>query len=511
MAQASPGFSEAFRVYAEKRQIITLLLGFSSGLPLALTGATLQARLTESGVDLSTIGFFTLVGVSYSLKFLWAPMIDRSPSPFGFSRLGRRRGWIFFFQSALLIAISLMGFVAPAKSPVLTAAAAVVVAFLSASQDIVIDAYRIELLDASQQGAGAAMTQYGYRLGMLSSGAGALLIAEFFSWEAAYLLMSVGMGIGMLAVLWGAEPFEKAAAKIVEPLSNKAPVALRFAFILGLSAAAIALFFVVRDTLLPSFGLPKWAPNIIATLLSAGAPVIAVALLPPPSKANIDSRYAALYDWLGDAVKKPFIDIATRKGWMLILLFIVLYKLGDATLGSMAMSFYLRIGFTKLQVAGVTKVFGLIASLAGIAVGGSLVLKLGMRQSLVISGILQMLSNLMFAWQAHKGADLQWLYATIGIENFTGGLASAAFVAYLSGLCNIAFTATHYALFSSLAAVGRTVLVSPMGGIAEQIGWVRFFILSTLLAIPGMMLLVLMIRRFPSALEGRHSIVIDDD
>lgn len=510
MAQAARSFSEAFTVYAEKRLVITLLLGFSSGLPLALTGATLQARLTESGVDLGTIGFFTLVGVSYSLKFLWAPMIDRTPAPFAFSRLGRRRGWMLFFQAALLVAIAWMGFVVPAQSPVLTAAAAVLVAFLSASQDIVIDAYRIELLDVSQQGAGAAMTQYGYRLGMLSSGAGALLMAEFFSWEAAYLVMSGAMGLGMLAVLWGSEPFEKASAAL-ESSSKKASIALRFAFILGLSAAAIALFFLVRDTLLPWLRLPKWAPNIIATAAAAAAPVLIVALLPSPSISASGSRYAALYEWLGDAIKKPFIDIAARKGWALILLFIVLYKLGDATLGSMAMAFYLRIGFTKLQVAAVTKVFGLVASLAGIAVGGSLVMRTGIRKSLVISGILQMLSNLMFAWQAHKGADIQWLYATIGIENFTGGLASAAFVAYLSGLCNIAFTATHYALFSSLAAVGRTVLVSPMGGIAEQIGWVRFFVLSTLVAIPGMLLLLEMIRRFPSALEGRHSTLVGDD
>lgn len=510
MAQAR-SFLEAFTIYAEKRLIITLLLGFSSGLPLALTGGTLQARLTESGVDLSTIGFFTLVGVSYSLKFIWAPMIDRAPAPFGFSRLGRRRGWMLFFQGALLLAIGLLGFSDPQRWPAWTAAAAVVVAFLSASQDIVIDAYRIELLDASQQGAGAAMTQYGYRLGMLSSGAGALFIAEFYSWRAAYIAAALAMTVGMLAVGLGAEPAANERANPVESPSKAAPVGLRIAFIIGLSIFSIVLFFLIRDTLLSSLSLPKWVPNIMATLLAAAAPALVVALLPAPKDASAAPRYASLYAWLGEAVKKPFVDISMRKGWVIILLFIVLYKLGDAALGSMAMAFYLRVGFTKLEVAAVTKVFGLVASLLGIGVGGSFVMKLGMRQSLVISGILQMLSNLMFAWQAHVGADVQWLYATIGIENFTGGLASAAFVAYLSGLCNVAFTATHYALFSSLAAVGRTVLVSPMGGIAEQIGWVRFFILSTVLAIPGMMLLAFMIRRFPAALEGRHSIVIDDD
>ena len=499
-ASRAKSWSETFTAFFERRLIAILFLGFSSGLPLALTASTLQARQTEAGVDLATIGFFALVGVAYSLKFVWAPLIDRSLPPGPFKLLGHRRGWTLLIQMALMIAIAFLGSLDPSTALKATAAVAVIVAFLSASQDIVIDAYRIELLDDDQQGAGAAMIQYGYRLGMLVSGAGALFIAEYVSWPAAYFTMAALVGVGVITVLMTREP-QRSDLSRERRDDTEASFALRLGLMVGLAAMSILAFIIIRDHLLAPLGWPKWAPNVIATLVAGLLPILIVALLPKPH-AGAHNAYLALHEWLEKSVRRPFAEMGQRQGWVLILLFIVLYKLGDAVLGTMAMPFYLKIGFTKPEIAEVTKVFGLIATLVGVYLGGVLVLRLGMARALLITGVLQMASNLMFAWQAHVGADLNWLYLTIAIENFTGGMGSAAFVAYLSGLCNIAFTATQYALFSSLASVGRTVLASPMGGIAEEIGWVEYFLFSTSMALPGLILLLFMIRRYPVTLRA---------
>ncbi len=512
MSAAAEGQSwrETFVAFFERRLIAVLFLGFSSGLPLALTAATLQARQTEAGIDLTTIGFFALVGIAYSLKFLWSPLIDRSLPPGPFRRLGHRRGWTLMIQIALMAAIAILGLIDPAASPVLTALMAVVVAFLSASQDIVIDAYRIELLDDEQQGAGAAMTQYGYRLGMLVSGAGALFLAEYYSWSLAYLVMAVLIGVGMATVLMTREPGRSPLSKGIARAGpeGEPSFALRLGLISGLAALAILVFLGTRDWVLAPLDWPKWAGNVIATLLAAALPVLIVAFLPRP--ATETGNYAALHRWLDEAVKRPFQDMGTRRGWALILLFIVLYKLGDAVLGTMATPFYLKIGFTKLEIAEISKIFGLVATLLGVYIGGNMVMRLGLGRTLLITGALQATSNLMFAWQAHVGHDIHWLYVTIGIENLTGGMGSAAFVAYLSGLCNVAFTATQYALFSSLAALGRTVIASPMGAIAEEVGWVLYFLLSTAMALPGLLLLLFMLRRFPATIEGTRREAIGD-
>jgi PAT family beta-lactamase induction signal transducer AmpG len=494
-------WTETFLAFFERRLIAVLFLGFSSGLPLALTASTLQARQTESGVDLTTIGFFVLVAVAYSLKFVWAPLIDRSYPPGPFKRLGHRRGWTLLFQLLLMIAIAVLGLLDPARALTVTALAAVVVAFLSASQDIVIDAYRIELLDEDQQGAGAAMIQYGYRLGMLVSGAGALYIAEYVSWPVAYLTMAGLIAVGIVTVLVTREPHRSGLSRGAPDNSDEASFALRVGLMLALAALAILAFFFIRDYLLPSFDWPRWAGNAIATLTAAVVPIVIVASLPRPGGGANDS-YRALHAWLDKSVKLPFIEMGQREGWVLILLFIVLYKLGDAVLGTMATPFYLKIGFTKPEIANISKTFGLIATLVGVYLGGLMVLKLGMARALLITGVLQMLSNLMFAWQAHVGADTRWLYVTIAVENLSGGMGSAAFVAYLSALCNIAFTATQYALFSSLAALGRTVIAAPMGGVAETMGWVDYFLLSTVMGAPGLVLLLFMIWRYPVSLRA---------
>jgi PAT family beta-lactamase induction signal transducer AmpG len=255
--------------------------------------------------------------------------------------------------------------------------------------------------------------------------------------------------------------------------------------------------------------LPTWAINAIATLVAAAIPVAIVMSLPKP-KAGGNRQYEAIHIWLENAVVKPFREVAKRDGWQMILLFIVLFKVGDAVLGSMATTFYLNIGFTKFEIGEISKVFGLVATLLGVWAGSLMVIKWGMGKSLLLTGVLQLLSNLMFSWQAYVGHDVTWLYVTIAIENFTGGMGSAAFVAYISRLCNLQFTATQYALFSSLAVVGRTVIASPMGGIAETIGWIDYFLLSTVMAIPGMLLLIYMLRRHPVTIETPAANIADD-
>ena len=415
-------------VYREPRLLAVLLMGFSSGLPLALTGATLSLRLADLHVSLTAIGLFTLVRFSYSFKFLWSPLIDRLPLPLLTSRLGRRRGWALFIQALLALAILALGFADPAISPWTTALVAVVVAFLSASQDIVIDAYRIELLRPEEQGAGAAATQWGYRFGMLASGAGALYAASFGGWVFAYGLMAGLMLVGMATIWLTPEP---AASREVAPIAG-------------------------------------------------------------------DSAGARLKNWLVGAVVAPFADLVRRNGaaeLLLILVFIVLYRFGEAIAGTMSNPLYVSLGFTKVEIATVAKVFGVAATLAGVALGGVMVLRLGMFRALFVAGVLQMLSNLMYILQVLAGHDVSVLALAIGTENLTGGMASAAFVAYLSGLCSLAFTATHYALLSSLAMISVNLLAASGGALADSLGWVPFFELSTLLCRPGLALLLWIMRR----------------
>jgi PAT family beta-lactamase induction signal transducer AmpG len=540
---------ETFLAFFERRLIAVLFLGFASGLPLALTGATLQARLTEAGADLTTIGFFALVAVAYSLKFLWSPMIDRSMPPGPFQKLGHRRGWTLLFQLLLIVAISIYGFINPAVSPIATAAVAVVVAFLSASQDIVIDAYRIEVLDDNQQGAGAAMIQYGYRFGMLASGAGALFLAEYAyhhfaeanvaaawgaasladmnkagsmallsqsiigltdavhqSWIVTFLAMAALMMVGVATTFLVREPPNRRPP--APAIEGEAGFALRLVAIASMTAVAILAFLAVKGGLTHA-KWDNWAINAVATLIAAAVPVSIVMALPKPRPGS-SRQYQAIHIWLENAVVKPFREVAKRDGWQLILVFIVLFKVGDAVLGTMATTFYLKIGFTKFEIGEISKAFGLVATLLGVWVGSLMVTKWGMGKSLLLTGVLQLLSNLMFSWQAYVGHDIGWLYVTIAIENLTGGMASAAFVAYISRLCNLQFTATQYALFSSLAVVGRTVIASPMGGIAETIGWVDYFLLSTAMAIPGMLLLIYMLRRHPVTIETPAANIADD-
>jgi PAT family beta-lactamase induction signal transducer AmpG len=414
----------AVAAYREPRLLAVLFMGFSSGLPLPLTFGTLSFRLAQSGVSRTTIGLFALVGISYNFKFLWSPLIDRLPLPLLTGRLGRRRGWALAIQAALALAILALGFSDPGADAASTAMLAVIVAFLSASQDIVIDAYRIELLTPAEQGAGAAATQWGYRLGMIAAGAGALYAAQYGGWHVAYALMALLMGIGMVTVWLTPEP---EASRLVIPTGGQ-----------GLKA---------------------------------------------------------MLDWLRAAVVAPLGDFFGREFWAPILLFVVLYKFGDALAGVMANPLYVSLGFKAGEVAAISKVFGVFATLVGLALGGAAVARWGLFPSLLICGVLQTLSNLMYIPLTLAGHDNLMLAVSIAVENVTGGLGSAAFVAYMSRLCNINFTATQYALLSSLSAVGRTTLAASGGWLADRFGWIEFFVITVFAGVPGMLVLIWLMRR----------------
>ena len=427
-------FLRDISIYWEKRLIFIFLMGFASGLPLLLSGATLSIWLTEAGVSLTAIGLFALVGTPYNVKYLWAPFIDRVPLPILSNLLGRRRAWMVIIQIGLMASIIGLGLSQPQTAPEVTAFLALAVAFFSASQDIVIDAYRIEILDEDQQGAGAAMTQAGYRFGLLASGAGALYLASDIEWSLVYGIMAGLVLIGFIAALC--------------------------------------------------------------------API-------PQTDKMMVGQPGQTGSWFQNAVVAPFVEFFQRNSpqtAIIILVFILLYKFGDAFAGVMANPFYIRIGFSKIEIANVSKIFGVFATLLGVLAGGLVVKRFGIMHSLLYCGILQMLSNLMFAAQAAIGPRVGFLVLTIGIENLSGGMGSAAFVAYLSVLCNTAYTGTQFALFTSFMAFGRTWLSSMSGWVADHTDWMTFFIISTFVALPGLLMLLAMIKRLPLSLQAgrRH-------
>ncbi|MTJ84400.1 MAG: AmpG family muropeptide MFS transporter [Telmatospirillum sp.] len=407
---------QALAAYRDRRVLAVLFVGFSSGIPLLLTYSTLSAWLAKDGISRAAIGLFALVGLPYSLKFLWSPLIDRVPPPLP---LGRRRGWGLSIQIALMAAIIALGSLDPNHQIGLMAGLSVLVAFLSASQDIVIDAFRIELLGEELQGTGAGAVQVGYRLAMLSAGAGALFIADNAGWFWAYAAMAALVGVGALALLLSDEP----------------------------------------------------APG-----------------------RTIDHG-AGLRAALTMAVVRPFSDFVSRPGWLVAVLFIVTYKLGEAMAGIMAMPLYISVGFSLTEIASVSKVFGFFATIIGCLLGGVVVTRMGCLKALLVCGILQSVGNLFYILQAQAGHHLEYLALCVAAENLTAGMAGTALIAYISGLCNVAFTATQYALLSSLAVVGRTLFTSSAGILADRLGWEMFFLLTTLVTIPALLLAAWMMTR----------------
>jgi len=438
-------FTEAVAVFFKPRVLIVLLLGFASGLPLALSGSTLAVWMTESGVDLKTIGLFTLVGLPYTFKFIWAPLVDALNIPLLTRWLGRRRGWLVFSQLILIATIVFLGFQNPTAAPAMVALGAVLVAAASATQDIVIDAFRVESLDPSEQAAGMAGYVAAYRIGMLASGAGVLVLVTW--------LESIGVDRGSVWA-WGY-------------------AAAGFAMIIGLAATLLG-----REPAAPEHPIPEGNPLQRVSSTAIGA----------------------------------FSEFLTRDSAILILLFVVLYKFCDAFAGALTAAFVIDIGFDRATYAAVVKGVGLAAALIGGFAGGMIARALPLSTSLWIGGFLQMSSNLMFSWQAWMGVDVAALSATIIVENFTGAIGTVIFVAYLSALCgDRAHTATQFALLTALAAVGRTTLSSGSGFIAEETGWVWFFVITSVAAVPSLFLLWWMQQRGHFARLTPGKVVAADD
>lgn len=395
-------------VFRSRKMAAVLLLGFSSGLPLYLTSRTLQAWMTVEGVNLTTIGFFSLVSLPYSLKFLWSPMIDRLGFPF----LGRRKGWLAVTQVALAAAIALMALGRPSEALRLVAINALAIAFLSATQDIVVDAYSADILNPNELGAGSSLKVLGYRAAMIAAGGGALVLADHVSWPVVYLMF----GVMMLLLL-------AASTVVPEPvLTGRPPSSLREA---------------------------------------------------------VKLPFAEFFDRIGKA----------RGAW--ILAFIVVYRLGDAMINNMTTAFLIRTGFSQTDIGVIQGGVGLFATMAGIIAGGAVMSRIGMNRSLWVFGVLAAASNLAYLLLALAGRNYALMTGAIIIENFFYGMVNAAMVGFLMGLCNPRFSATQYALLSSVLAAGRDVLAAPSGRIAELTGWPVFFLLSIAAALPGMALLPL--------------------
>jgi len=384
--------------------LTAFLMGFAGGLPLLLTMGILQAWMMEAGIDLTWIGMITLVQIPYTWKFLWAPILDRFTPPF----LGRRRGWLFIAQIALMVSIAGLGYSDPVKNPWMMIGAAILVAFFSATQDIVIDAYRREDLPDEELGLGSSMYIYGYRLGMLLASGGGMILADHLSFSRVYLIMSLCL-----------------------------------------------------------------LPGIVTTLLT------------PEPGVNVD-----LPQSMKEAMVNPLIDYFKRSGALWMLAFILLYKIGDTMANAITTPFYLEIGFSKTQIGTVVKLFGTAATMIGALCGGLLLLKLGINRGLWIFGILQALSTACFAVLARIGYNISMLAGVIAFENLSSGMGTAAFVAFMASITNKKFTATQYALLTSLMGLPRALASSVTGLIAKNIGWEGFFVGCTLIAIPGMLLLL---------------------
>ena len=496
------------RLAAWHRLAVVVLLGFASGLPLALTGQAMQAWLSMEGLDVATIGFLSLVGLPYTFKFLWAPLMDRFDLPW----LGRRRGWLVLTQCALGGALLLLASTSPSGATRAFALLAVAVAFVSASQDVVIDAYRTDLLPARERGLGSSLNVMGYRLAMILSGGVALIWADptqggGWSWPQVYRFMA---GLMFGAALLSALLLPKVPMPDLKPTAARRDL-LGFAAVL----AAVALGYGLSD---------RFAPPIAHALLG---PLLAGSALPAALQTRWENLAALL---LGIGFTLPLAAWAARRarfetllgglrsyfsqrGAAAFLAFIVLYKLGDAFAGSLMTPFLLQsMAYSAAEVGVVNKVIGLWLTIGGALLGGVLMLRLGLWRALLLFGVLQMASNLGFWWLAVSGKGLMpglvlpafdWgfvqlraptpvdggLLMVIAFENLSGGMGTAAFVAFLMSLCNQRFTATQYALLSAFASVGR-VWVGPLAGVlAESIGWPAFFIVSTAAALPALAML----------------------
>lgn len=469
------GLKKRFFINLSSYRILSILfLGFSAGVPLALTGATLSMWLSRLGIDVKTIGLFALVSIPFSFKYLWSSLFDYVPIPYFSKKFGLRRSWLILIQILLILSIIALGFTSPVDNISVTALVALLVSFFSATQDIIIDALRIEVLKKEEQGMGATMYVYGYRIAMLVSGAGSLLLTDYISWAMVFFVMSLSIIVGMVAVIF---------------LEESAHSRERFRNLPKLNWSVNAVFSFIRTR--------KWLPSLLVIIL-------AYYLLERFQVSLINKMLfgVVVIGWLyykrknlESILPDPIKDFCKQQHWLYILLFVVFYKFADTLLISLQSKFYVDMGFSNNEIAYITKGFGFFMTMAGLFAGGLIYYRLGTFKSLFLAGILQILSNLMFVLIANTDHNLVVLSTVIAAENFTGAISNVVIVAYLSSLCNIAYTATQYALLSSLSSVGRTILSAPAGYLVASFGWVNFFWITAIAGIPGIILLCIIFKK----------------
>ncbi len=433
-------WSEAFAIYRQPRVLTMLFLGFSAGLPFLLVFTTLSAWLTEEQLSRSTIGFFSWIGITYSIKVIWSPVVDRLPVFLLTGWLGQRRSWMLLAQVGIAVGLLGMAFTDPSQNLVMIAVFALLVAFSSATQEVAIDAFRIESVQKEYQGAMAAMYILGYRLALLMAGAGAFYIADAGSWSGAYTTMAALVLVGMVTVLVIREPEHKPGG---DTLMQEQRV----------------IDFIERSDHLPD-------------------------------------RVRKLMSWFIGAVVCPFVDFFVRNGALaiIILLFIGVYRISDITMGVMANPFYLDMGFTLSEIATVTKFFGFFMTILGAALGGILVVRFGIMRPLLLGAVMVSVTNLLFAYMANMPADIVLLGMVISADNLSGGLAGSAFIAYLSSLTNTAYTATQYALFSSIMTLPAKFMGGFSGIVVDSYGYVEFFLYASVIGVPAIGLVLYLMR-----------------
>lgn len=502
----------SLRLFLHPKVLTLLFLGFSAGLPLLLIFSTLSVWLTEAGVARSAVTFFSWAALGYSFKFIWAPLVDLLPLPFLTRLLGRRRSWMLLAQLSIIVAILWMACTNPALNAnylTIIALAAVMLGFSSATQDIVIDAYRIECAEESMQALLASVYIVGYRLAMIASGAGSLFLADYFgssegaynydAWKYTYYIMAGVMSIGIMTTLVIREPSKKELRNESLQYSVVEYVRLVIVFVIAV-ITFIAIFFlsgplviVGKEELATSAFLGSGAGSFLIELLrflAGGGGAVAMALL--TVQLGIAKK-----DMVNKSFVEPVKDFFIRYGWrsaLLLLLLVGFYRLSDIVLGVVSNVFYIDMGYSKTAIGAITKTYGLIMILLGGLLGGVLTVRFGVKKILLLGACLSSATNLLFMVLSTSGADLTMLSIVVGADNLSAGIATTAFVAFLSSLTSISFTAVQYAIFSSVMTLFPKLIGGYSGSMVDSIGYEKFFLLTAVMGVP-VILLILTIKR----------------
>lgn len=494
----------AWRAMIHPRVIGMLFFGFSAGIPLLLIFSSLSLWLREAGADRTEVTFFSWAALAYSFKFVWAPLVDRLPVPYLSRRLGRRRSWLLLAQVSVICAICCMALIDPAAGPhslTLMAVAAVFLGFSSATQDIVIDAYRIEAADQNLQAMMSSSYIAGYRIGMIVAGAGALLLANYFgtelgayqydAWRSTYLIMAMAMSVGLITTLTVSEPVRGSdtfhAFSVYENF--------RFLLLFFAAVGAFVVVFFASSDIVDRIEMPTNEQIMLIPIVRflGEAARLLIAIIAGVFVAVVFVRIGLVNPiLLQESYLAPLADFFNRyrlKVAILLLALIGLYRISDIVLGVIANVFYQDLGFSKVEIATVVKTFGLIMTIAGGFLGGILAARYGIMRVLFLGAVLTVLTNLLFMYQAYIGYDLTVFYFVISADNLSGGLASAAFVAFLSSLTSVSFTAVQYAIFSSLMTLLPKLLGGYSGAMVEALGYPHFFLIASLMGLPVLVLI----------------------